>query len=83
MMVGRPTFGVERPADAATASGAPILRISDLDANGAHGLPALSASRSTSPAARSWGRRRLGQRADRARRGAVGHARTDRWIDRR
>jgi general nucleoside transport system ATP-binding protein len=42
MMVGRPTFGVERPAEGAAPSGAPILRISDLDANGAHGLPALS-----------------------------------------
>ena len=42
MMVGRPTFGVERPAEAAAPSGTPILRISDLDANGPHGLPALS-----------------------------------------
>ena len=42
MMVGRPTFGVERPAEGAAPSGAPILRISDLNANGAHGLPALS-----------------------------------------
>ena len=42
MMVGRPTFGVERPADSSTPSGAPILRIGDLNANGAHGLPALS-----------------------------------------
>ena len=42
MMVGRPTFGVERPAEGAAPSDVPILRISDLDANGAHGLPALS-----------------------------------------
>ncbi len=42
MMVGRPTFGVERPAEGAAPSGAPILRISDLDAEGAHGLPALT-----------------------------------------
>ena len=42
MMVGRPTFGVERPAEGAAPSGAPILRISDLNANGPHGLPALS-----------------------------------------
>jgi general nucleoside transport system ATP-binding protein len=42
MMVGRPTFGVERPAEGAAPYGAPILRISDLSANGAHGLPALS-----------------------------------------
>jgi general nucleoside transport system ATP-binding protein len=42
MMVGRPTFGVERPAEAAVPAGSPILRIRDLAANGAHGLPALS-----------------------------------------
>ena len=42
MMVGRPTFGVERPAEGGAPSGAPILRIIDLNANGAHGLPALS-----------------------------------------
>ena len=42
MMVGRPTFGVERPAEGEAPSGAPILRISDLNANGPHGLPALS-----------------------------------------
>ena len=42
MMVGRPTFGVERPAEGVAPSGAPILRISHLNANGPHGLPALS-----------------------------------------
>ena len=42
MMVGRPTFGVERPAEGVAPSGAPILSISDLNANGPHGLPALS-----------------------------------------
>ena len=42
MMVGRQTFGVERPAETTAASGSPILRISGLDAIGAHGLPALS-----------------------------------------
>jgi simple sugar transport system ATP-binding protein len=42
MMVGRPTFGVERPAEGAKPSGAPILRITGVSANGAHGLPALS-----------------------------------------
>jgi len=42
MMVGRPTFGVERPADAAAPSGIPILRIRHLDVVGAQGLAALS-----------------------------------------
>ena len=42
MMVGRPTFGIERPAEGMAPSGAPILRISHLNANGPHGLPALS-----------------------------------------
>jgi ABC-type uncharacterized transport system ATPase subunit len=42
MMVGRPTFGVERPAEGAAPPGSPILRIRDLNANGPHGLPALS-----------------------------------------
>jgi len=42
MMVGRPTFGVERSGDAAPLSDAPILAIRDLHARGAHGLPALS-----------------------------------------
>lgn len=42
MMVGRPTFGVDRPTDAAQPSGAPILRIRGLSADGPHGLPALS-----------------------------------------
>lgn len=42
MMVGRPTSGVERRAEAARPSAEPILRISDLDAVGAHGLSALS-----------------------------------------
>jgi ABC-type uncharacterized transport system ATPase subunit len=42
MMVGRPTFGVERPADATAPSGISILRIRDLDVSGAHGLPSLS-----------------------------------------
>jgi ABC-type uncharacterized transport system ATPase subunit len=42
MMVGRPSFGVERSTDAAGPSGEPILRILGLHAVGAHGLPALS-----------------------------------------
>src|SRR5687768_10838905 len=41
MMVGRPTFGVERATDAA-APGEPILRVRDLDVAGMHGVPALS-----------------------------------------
>ena len=42
MMVGRPTFGVERTTDAARAPGEPILRIRELDVTGSHGLPVLS-----------------------------------------
>ena len=42
MMVGRPTFGVERPTDAPVASGEPILRIRGLHATGANELSALS-----------------------------------------
>ena len=42
MMVGRSTFGVQRPVEASARSATPILRISGLDAIGAHGLPALS-----------------------------------------
>jgi len=42
MMVGRPTFGVERSQDAAGPAGAPILSIRGLHAAGTHGLSALS-----------------------------------------
>jgi simple sugar transport system ATP-binding protein len=42
MMVGRPSFGVERSADAAGPSGDPVLRIRGLHAAGPQGLPALS-----------------------------------------
>jgi ABC-type uncharacterized transport system ATPase subunit len=42
MMVGRPTFGVERPAESEASPGPPILRITDLSAKGAQDLPALS-----------------------------------------
>ena len=42
MMVGRPTFGVERTTDAGAADGAPILRIRDLNVAGTNGLPVLS-----------------------------------------
>jgi general nucleoside transport system ATP-binding protein len=43
MMVGRPTFGVERAMDGAAARhGEPILRIRDLNVTGANGLPVLS-----------------------------------------
>ncbi|MEP7082149.1 MAG: ABC transporter ATP-binding protein [Chloroflexota bacterium] len=42
MMVGRPTFGVERQADAVVATGEPVLSIRGLNADGASGLPALS-----------------------------------------
>jgi simple sugar transport system ATP-binding protein len=42
MMVGRPTFGVERAADATVMHGATVLRIQDLDVTGVHGRPALS-----------------------------------------
>jgi general nucleoside transport system ATP-binding protein len=42
MMVGRPTFGVERAADAPAPSGQPILRISGLHATGANDLSALT-----------------------------------------
>jgi general nucleoside transport system ATP-binding protein len=41
MMVGRPSFGVERGTDAAGPSGEPVLKIRGLRA-AAHGLPALS-----------------------------------------
>ena len=41
MMVGRPTFGVERSTDAARPSGDPILRIRGLHAAG-HGVSALT-----------------------------------------
>ena len=54
MMVGRPTFGVERPAEGAAPSGAPILRISDLNANGARLGPSRR-SRSRRRWRRSWG----------------------------
>ena len=42
MMVGRPSFGVERPADAAAPPGEPVLRIRGLHAAGPQGLPALA-----------------------------------------
>ena len=42
MMVGRPTFGVQRPTDAPASSAAPTLRIRELHATGANDLPALS-----------------------------------------
>ena len=42
MMVGRPTFGVERTADAAVERGSPVLTIRGLNAAGASGLSALS-----------------------------------------
>ncbi len=42
MMVGRPTFGVERSQDAAGPAGVPILSIRGLHAAGTHGLSALS-----------------------------------------
>ncbi len=42
MMVGRPTFGVQRPTDAPAPSAAPTLRIRELHATGANDLPALS-----------------------------------------
>ncbi|MGH2428554.1 MAG: ABC transporter ATP-binding protein [Candidatus Limnocylindria bacterium] len=42
MMVGRPTFGVERPTDAPGPSGEPMLRIRGLHVAGPHGLSALS-----------------------------------------
>jgi simple sugar transport system ATP-binding protein len=42
MMVGRPTFGVQRPNDASPPSETPTLRIRGLHVAGAHGLPALT-----------------------------------------
>ncbi len=42
MMVGRPTFGVERVADGAAPSAKPILRIRGLHVAGANDLPAIS-----------------------------------------
>ena len=42
MMVGRPTFGVERPSGVTQRLGAPILRIRDLHVAGPRGLSALS-----------------------------------------
>ncbi|MGH2489469.1 MAG: ABC transporter ATP-binding protein [Candidatus Limnocylindria bacterium] len=42
MMVGRPSFGVERSADAARAAEEPMLRIRNLHATGPQGLPALT-----------------------------------------
>ncbi|MBA2263032.1 MAG: ABC transporter ATP-binding protein [Chloroflexi bacterium] len=42
LMVGRPTFGVERPPDATVPSGAPVLSLRGLHATGPQGLPALS-----------------------------------------
>ncbi|MCV0402694.1 MAG: ABC transporter ATP-binding protein [Chloroflexi bacterium] len=42
MMVGRPSFGVERPSDAGPELREPVLRISDLHAAGSHGLEALA-----------------------------------------
>ena len=42
MMVGRPTFGVERPSGVALRLGEPILRIRDLHVAGPRGLSALS-----------------------------------------
>jgi simple sugar transport system ATP-binding protein len=42
MMVGRPSFGVERPADGGRSAQEPILRIADLQATGTQGLPALT-----------------------------------------
>ena len=42
MMVGRPSFGVERPADAAPRRGEATLRIRGLHASGSQGLPALT-----------------------------------------
>jgi general nucleoside transport system ATP-binding protein len=42
MMVGRPSFGVERPSDGGWAAHEPILRIRDLHVLGPQELPALS-----------------------------------------
>ena len=42
MMVGRPSFGVERSAAADASAGEPVLRIRGLHASGPQGLPALS-----------------------------------------
>jgi simple sugar transport system ATP-binding protein len=42
MMVGRPSFGVERSADAGASAGEPMLRIRGLHAAGPQGLPAVS-----------------------------------------
>ena len=42
MMVGRPSFGIERPDDVGAQHGEPMLRIRGLHAAGAHGLPAIS-----------------------------------------
>jgi len=42
LMVGRPTFGVERPPDATIPSGASVLSLRALHATGPQGLPALS-----------------------------------------
>ena len=42
LMVGRPTFGVERPPDATVPSGAFALSLRGLHATGPQGLPALS-----------------------------------------
>ena len=38
MMVGRPSFGVERSADAGAPAGEPMLRIRGLHATGPHGI---------------------------------------------
>jgi len=42
LMVGRPTFGVERQPDNDRPTVEPMLRVRALSADGAHGLPALS-----------------------------------------
>jgi len=42
MMVGRPTFGVERPEETDEPTGEPVLRIGGLSADGPRGLRALA-----------------------------------------
>ncbi len=73
MMVGRPTFGVARSGRWSSGRPSrPVLRVQGLTARGAHGLDALhDVSFDVAPGEIAGRGRRLGQRPDRARRGAL------------
>ena len=84
MMVGRPSFGVERPADAGRAAQEPILRIRDLHATGHPGAAGADRCLAGGRRGRDRGRGRgLGQRTDRTGGSPLRDAAPDRRVDHR